>query len=261
MADSAEERGGGEAVRGVPRPFSLLETLAYGVALLAVSSYLSWLASTFLTTLLTNTRAGAGWTEAEALASANSPMEHGVWFAAAMIPWAVLGFTFLAALLYLRGLTPRECFGTRPVSLRTVGIHVFLVLAFQIAVRSATYGVVGPFVDSTLTRLYRTAGSPILLGSALIVAAPLFEEVFWRGFIFSGIARSRLGPWTAIPAVSALWALSHWHLGVLGLLSVFGLGLYLGLVRHKTGSVVLCVVLHAVWNAAGFAHTAFMCRT
>ena len=83
---------------------------------------------------------------------------------------------------------------------------------------------------------------------AVIVAAPVFEEIFFRGFLFKGLQHSRIGPLGAILVTSLLWATIHlqydlWDLGI-----IFALGIFLGFARLKTGSVYATIALHALVN-------------
>ncbi len=96
--------------------------------------------------------------------------------------------------------------------------------------------------------IYRTSWLPILL-FAIVVMAPVGEEILFRGFLYHGIAVSRWGHVAAILGTTAVFALLpsqyYWY----GIVSVAVIGLYLGVVRHQTGSVLLTMSLHAVANA------------
>jgi membrane protease YdiL (CAAX protease family) len=69
------------------------------------------------------------------------------------------------------------------------------------------------------------------------------EEVAFRGFILSGLRR-RFRPWTAILLSSFLFALSH--LNVFMFVPMFLLGVILGLLATRSGSIVPGVVFHVV---------------
>ena len=103
--------------------------------------------------------------------------------------------------------------------------------------------IVPPFVED----VYRTASLPLLL-AALLIAAPLGEEVLMRGFLYRGIADSRWGVSAAIVISSALWAVIHVQYGPYDIGSIFLMGIYLGVVRWRTGSVLLTILLHTIAN-------------
>jgi hypothetical protein len=102
---------------------------------------------------------------------------------------------------------------------------------------------IGFMVDIDATARFRP-----LLWFALIVMAPLFEESLFRGFLIPGMQRSFLKAPGAILLTSALWALIHsqyepFHIGI-----IFVGGILLGTARVSTGSLPLCIFLHATMN-------------
>lgn len=105
-------------------------------------------------------------------------------------------------------------------------------------------------IEKTMAAL---AKDPILFALALpsvVLAAPLTEEIMFRGALFSGIASSRLGRTGAVLITAALWALAHatgapWlFVGVL-----FMMGIALGLLLLRFGSLWVTIACHASWNA------------
>jgi sodium transport system permease protein len=79
----------------------------------------------------------------------------------------------------------------------------------------------------------------------LAVLAAVCEEVAFRGFILSGLRR-RFKPWTAILLSSFLFAVSH--LNVFQFVPLFGLGVILGLLATRSGSIVPGLVFHVTIN-------------
>jgi uncharacterized protein len=87
---------------------------------------------------------------------------------------------------------------------------------------------------------------------AVALAAPLGEEVFFRGFALPALARSM----SAVPAVlicGALFALLH--LDPVGFIGLLEIGVLLSVLRYASGSLWPAVVCHAVNN--GIAAAAF----
>lgn len=85
------------------------------------------------------------------------------------------------------------------------------------------------------------------------VAAPIAEEVLFRGYIF-GALRNWRGPWPAALVTGALFGVVH----VFGqeaefLVPLAILGVALCVIRWKTGSLLPCIALHAVNNAVAFS--------
>jgi len=90
---------------------------------------------------------------------------------------------------------------------------------------------------------------PAMLFAAIIVA-PAGEEVLFRGF-----ARTEHQVWPAIVLLSLLWAALHIQYDWTGLLQIFVIGLFLGWVRWRSGSLVLTFLLHALFNLEGTLET------
>ena len=92
---------------------------------------------------------------------------------------------------------------------------------------------------------------------ALLVAhaaavAPVCEEVLYRGVLLSGALRWMPGrPWTAVWAVSLLFALAHGSL--VALLPLCLVGVLCAALFLRTGSLLPGMALHMVFNAANLA--------
>ncbi len=83
-----------------------------------------------------------------------------------------------------------------------------------------------------------------------VLAAPLLEELTFRGFIFAALEHAH-GPWAAVIATSAVFATLHgaqyaWRPTNLALLFVIGMAF--GVVRKCTGSTKASTVVHAAYN-------------
>ena len=88
---------------------------------------------------------------------------------------------------------------------------------------------------------------------AIVLIAPVVEEITFRGFIMGGL-RSRVGVGWAVVISSVIFALAH-SLSVGGSIlllgpSLFVAGLALALVYHWTRSLYPGMVLHASFNLA-----------
>jgi ABC-2 type transport system permease protein len=78
-----------------------------------------------------------------------------------------------------------------------------------------------------------------------LVAAPLFEEFIFRGLIFGGLRRS-FGPWPAMAASAALFAIMH---PAVSMAPVFVLGLVAAWLYDRTRSLLAPMLAHAAYNA------------
>ncbi len=113
-----------------------------------------------------------------------------------------------------------------------------------------------PIVPLFMVDAYKTASSLPALLFAIVVVAPIFEEIFFRGFLFQGIRYSRLGSIGAIGITSLVWAVIHIQYGIYGIATVFALGLLFGMARLKTGSIHLVMVMHSLVGLVATVETA-----
>ncbi len=107
-------------------------------------------------------------------------------------------------------------------------------------------------VDATPEFMVRVAEStqyPVLMVLGIVVGAPLVEEFVFRGVVFRGWAASGMGPWLTIALTSLMWTALHVQYDVVVLAWLFLLGLLIGYVRHRTGSIWGPLVMHAFNNA------------
>ena len=87
---------------------------------------------------------------------------------------------------------------------------------------------------------------------ALTVVTPVTEEVFFRGFVFSGLV-PRLGVGWAMVASSVVFSLPHLFAGVGVLIPIFVTGMLLAWLYQRTGSLWPSIVAHAGQNALALA--------
>ena len=79
----------------------------------------------------------------------------------------------------------------------------------------------------------------------VVVVAPLFEEMLFRGIILYGLERN-YKPWIAIFVSALLFAL--FHLNPWQFPATFLLGLILALMRIRTKSFIPCILGHSIHN-------------
>lgn len=86
---------------------------------------------------------------------------------------------------------------------------------------------------------------------AIVIVAPITEELIFRGFMFTGLERSAVGGTGAVVITSVLWSLLHAQYDLLGMSQILVIGIIFGLARLKTRSLWVCIVLHALFNLFG----------
>ena len=170
---------------------------------------------------------------------------------------ATVGLCWLFSRL-ARGIPAREYLAVRPVRWRALlgWTGVLLLVLVVTGVLASALGQ--PSAPESVITVYRTAGFLPLLIFAMVVAAPFQEELFFRGFMFTGYARSWMGPGGAILVSAALWALIHLQYDWFTRGVIFLAGLVLGVARWRTGSVYTPIFLHMVMNAVATVEIAMI---
>lgn len=100
-----------------------------------------------------------------------------------------------------------------------------------------------------LSPLFEQTQSLALIVFVGVIVAPLVEEVFFRGFLFAGF-REKYG-WKKAATISAVF-FSFIHLQLITALPIFMLGYIFAYVYHKSNSLWLPMLLHAMINGAAF---------
>lgn len=92
-----------------------------------------------------------------------------------------------------------------------------------------------------------------LLMLGMVVIAPIYEEVMFRGFMWTGLAHSRLGVIGASVLTGIVFALIHFQYGWVELLAIFMLALLFSYARFVSKSLLLPIALHIVNNGLAMA--------
>jgi membrane protease YdiL (CAAX protease family) len=83
------------------------------------------------------------------------------------------------------------------------------------------------------------------------LSAPLTEELVFRGWLYTAL-RAKLGVAASLIVSSILFALAHWESTHLYALVVFPVGLALGFIRERAGSLKASMTFHALYNTVAF---------
>lgn len=171
----------------------------------------------------------------------------GVAFVAVMVTLVLDSWYLFSAWLFsLRiGHAGARAWGFRRPSLRIVwAVPVALVAVYGTSI------VYNRLIDTReqdiLESFPRTPAGAVLFVVLACVIAPLFEETFYRGFLFQGFARSWGIPLGALTSAT-VFSLSHQQLDIF--VPLFALGLALAWVYHVTRSIWGSITLHAVYNS------------
>jgi membrane protease YdiL (CAAX protease family) len=112
-------------------------------------------------------------------------------------------------------------------------------------------------LNPSLKTLWAIPESPLAIMAALmlvVILAPLSEELLFRGWLYTAL-RWRLGFRASLWATALIFSLAHWESTHLYALAILPIGLVLGHVRERTGSVRATTLFHMIYNSSGLALT------
>ncbi len=124
-----------------------------------------------------------------------------------------------------------------------VGVVLFLLFSELVGA-----GLGRPRYPDFLLQIYATAQPLALFWVAVLLLAPLAEEVYFRGFVYIGLRNSMLGASGAILVTAAIWALIHLQYDVYDKTEIFLLGLFMGWLRYRYNSLLPPLVAHGLIN-------------
>ena len=142
----------------------------------------------------------------------------------------------------------KDYLGLKLPRMKELVIWLSIVAAFLLITEGLSYVLGNSEVPDFMVEMYNTARSIPILFLAIVVAAPILEELFFRGFLFEGIRHSRLGAAGALIITSLVWASLHTQYGFSEIQWIFFWGIILGWARLKTGSTLLAILLHGIGN-------------
>lgn len=155
-----------------------------------------------------------------------------------------------------RGSRLLSYFAMNVVTPKTSAAWLAALLAVTVVIDVTTVLLGRPIVPEFMTTLYASADRVWLLWFALLVAAPLVEELFFRGFLFKGL--EQLGAGLAVVITAASWASIHGQYDLYGIAIIFVCGVLLGAARARTNSIFLPLVMHALINLIAIAEASFL---
>ncbi|HEU5071887.1 MAG TPA: ABC transporter permease subunit/CPBP intramembrane protease [Verrucomicrobiae bacterium] len=155
----------------------------------------------------------------------------------------------VAALVVLMKFSPRATLSLRRPPWRGVLAAILIGVSGWAAVGGLVLRLLPP--PESLVKalekivLLENSQSPLwLLWLVMAITPACCEELLFRGLILSGLRR--LGPWPALLISSLLFAVAH--ASIYRLLPTFCLGLLLGYIVLKTGSLFCSMIIHALNN-------------
>src|SRR5882724_6108529 len=158
--------------------------------------------------------------------------------------------TLLASVLF--GGRSRDVLALRkPVGARTVYLKAVLLMALlQVAVSVVQYTLLPQDMYADLRPFVKLFGEQWALALLVVgIGAPLSEELLFRGFLLSALARSRLGFAGGALVTTTLWTALHAGYSLAGIVEVFTIGLFFSWLLWRTGSLRVPIFCHALYNS------------
>lgn len=135
----------------------------------------------------------------------------------------------------------------------TAGIAVGLLgwapTAYLANLSSHLYPPSPEYFEFLTDNLPTTTGGTVLAYLAVVIGAPVGEELIFRGILYR-VARSRWTPMGAAVLTALFFGIMHMEPS--NLFGLVGLGLLLAALYEWTGSLLAPMVAHGVYNAVSF---------
>ncbi len=185
----------------------------------------------------------------------SSPEQNGALFAVRLCIEALVETAVFISAIRLAGGPVLQYLGLVRPRARDVVVGIACVAALLLTFQGLIYLSGAPIAPSfaNIYRSARDAGALPLLWFAIVIVAPIDEEIMFRGFLFRGWAESRFGVRATIVLTAFAWTLTHLLDSVGFLIYAFFLGLIFGWLRWRSGSTILTIVLHMIVNVVNMA--------
>ncbi|MCU0304555.1 MAG: CPBP family intramembrane metalloprotease [Thermoanaerobaculales bacterium] len=142
-----------------------------------------------------------------------------------------------------------------PLTARQLALWLAATVVLVVASDLLTIALGRPLVPDFMTELVEATRVRALLWLAIVVAAPLFEELLFRGFLLEGLRRGRLGAAGAVVVTSLAWAAIHLQYDGYEVATIVLFGLLLGAARLRSGSLWAPIAMHLLVNLVATVET------
>lgn len=163
---------------------------------------------------------------------------------------ALLANVFVVAVLLLwfrlRHKPLGKAAGLRRCSGWTAAFSAFAALGLFVAINLALALLPEAWLTAYNADMAPIASTGLLTALSIVVMGPLAEELVFRGIIQTRLLRA-MPPWMAVVLQAALFAIIHGT--PIQIVYALLLGLALGFLRSRTGSILPGLAAHAAFNA------------
>ncbi len=155
----------------------------------------------------------------------------------------------LAWLVRQKGQSPREYLALHQVRWRTTLLWVLPALLF-----TAAFIIVLAVFDWEPIRFISTSiefdgiAEMHLMFWMVAIVGPIFEEFLFRGFLYQGLAQSRLGSHRAVWIIALIDTAMHTPINAAAIFAYLALSFYHAYMRRQTGSTLPGLLHHLLHN-------------
>ncbi|AZT91416.1 CPBP family intramembrane metalloprotease [Caldicellulosiruptor changbaiensis] len=148
----------------------------------------------------------------------------------------------------------------RKITVKDVIFTVILAISFEMAI-NGILGALEMGLDDIITPIRKNYEDTILrelknsniflVFFTIVIAAPFFEEITFRGLLFGIMLRKQMNLYLALIIQALVFGLIHLDL-YQGIFAFF-CGIFLALVLYWTKSILNSIIFHTTVNAIGFS--------
>lgn len=154
---------------------------------------------------------------------------------------------FLVLLIRFRKVDIKEHLALHPFAAKDLFNWLIVLIGLSIVTTLIAW-LISHETPEFMVKLWNSRDNTLLLLLAILIAAPIFEECLFRGFVFTGVQNSHLGTAAAIVISAAFWTMIHTQYGAFELVTVFIFGIILAVSRVASGSLYVPIALHSANN-------------
>ncbi|HEX4505731.1 MAG TPA: CPBP family intramembrane glutamic endopeptidase, partial [Alphaproteobacteria bacterium] len=160
----------------------------------------------------------------------------------------LLSVAAILLIVLIKGQPFKDYLAFHEVRLRTLFKWMGVLVAFMILA-----DLIGELTGidlggDSMVKLFQSTHPAWLFWIAAVLAAPLFEEVMFRGLLFRGFQASFLGTGGTVVLTAILWAAMHLQYNLYGMGFIALTGILFGTARARTGSLLVPMAMHAALN-------------
>ena len=127
--------------------------------------------------------------------------------------------------------------------LKWIGAMVVIFVLIEVGTR-----FFGHEPPEFMSRLYNSTNNKVMLWITVAVAAPIFEEFLFRGFLLEGLRHSFVGTTGAVLLTSGVFAIIHQQYGWFEIASIFVIGVIFAVAKLQTKSLYVPIAMHMFMN-------------